>query len=131
LVLQVLEEHFSQAVDVVRAAVRRPDDIPDTLYMVEERRVLEAVGTPPPPPLPDAATLSQMVKREQKLRQSPLVLRALSLPLTSRHLVLGQVRMRVVREFNLPDATAQLLEVSYFTCCSLNVFSEYVSFYGS
>jgi len=110
--MQVLEEHFSQAVDVVRAAVRRPDDIPDTLYMVEERRAVEVAGVVPPPPLPDAATLGQMVKREQKLRQSPLVLRALSLPLTSRHLVLGQVRMRVVREFNLPDATAQLLEVN-------------------
>ncbi|XP_059479874.1 BTB/POZ domain-containing protein 7 isoform X2 [Neocloeon triangulifer] len=106
----VLEEHFSQAVDVVRAAVRRPDDIPDTLYMVDERRNMEAAGANPPPPLPDAATLGQMVKREQKMRQSPLVLRALSLPLTSRHLVLGQVRLRVVREFNLPDATAQLLE---------------------
>jgi BTB/POZ domain-containing protein 7 len=62
--------------------------------------------------VPDAATMGQMLKREQKLRQSPLVLRALSLPLTSRHHVFSQVRLRVVREFNLPDTTAQLLEVS-------------------
>jgi BTB/POZ domain-containing protein 7 len=62
--------------------------------------------------VPDAATMAQLLKREQKLRQSPLVLRALALPLTSRHLVSSQVRLRVVREFNLPDSTAQLLEVN-------------------
>lgn len=57
--------------------------------------------------------MSAMLKREQKLRQSPSCQRAVSLPLSSRHEINKQVRLRVVREFNLPDAVADLLEVSY------------------
>lgn len=53
-----------------------------------------------------------MMKREQKLRQSPSCQRAISLPLSSRHEINRQVRLRVVREFNLPDTVADLLEVS-------------------
>lgn len=53
-----------------------------------------------------------MLKREQKLRQSPSSQRAISLPLSSRHEINRQLRLRVVREFNLPDAVADLLEVS-------------------
>lgn len=55
-----------------------------------------------------------MLKREQKLRQSPSCQRAISLPLSSRHEINRQVRLRVVREFNLPDTVADLLEVSTF-----------------
>lgn len=55
--------------------------------------------------------MSAMLKREHKLRQSVSVQRAVSLPLSSRHEVNRQVRLRVVREFNLPDAVADLLEV--------------------
>lgn len=61
--------------------------------------------------MPDSATMSAMLKREQKLRQSVSVQRAVSLPLSSRHEINRQVRLRVVREFNLPDAVADLLEV--------------------
>lgn len=56
--------------------------------------------------------MSAMLKREQKLRQSPSCQRAVSLPLSSRHEINRQVRLRVVREFNLPDPVADLLEVS-------------------
>lgn len=62
--------------------------------------------------VPDSATMSAMLKREQKLRQSPSCQRAISLPLSSRHEINRQLRLRVVREFNLPDAVADLLEVS-------------------
>lgn len=55
--------------------------------------------------------MSAMLKREQKLRQAPSCQRAISLPLSSRHEINRQVRLRVVREFNLPDAVADLLEV--------------------
>jgi len=61
--------------------------------------------------VPDSATMSAMLKREQKLRQSPSCQRAVALPLSSRHEINRQVRLRVVREFNLPDAVADLLEV--------------------
>lgn len=56
--------------------------------------------------------MAAMLKREQKLRQSPSCQRAISLPLSSRHEINRQLRLRVVREFNLPDAVADLLEVS-------------------
>lgn len=58
--------------------------------------------------------MAAMLKREQKLRQSPSCLRAIDLPLSSRSEINRQVRLRVVREFNLPDAVADILEVSTF-----------------
>ena len=51
-----------------------------------------------------------MLKRECKLRQSPSCQRALALPLSSRKDINRQIRLRVVREFNLPDPVALLLE---------------------
>lgn len=51
-----------------------------------------------------------MLKRECKLRQSPSCQRALALPLSSRQDINRQIRLRVVREFNLPDPVAILLE---------------------
>lgn len=62
-----------------------------------------------------------MMKREQKLRQSPSCQRAISLPLSSRHEINRQVRLRVVREFNLPDTVADLLEVSILLFLFLNI----------
>lgn len=87
-------------------------DIPDTLYMVEERPprhhnidiLAHAI------PVPDVSTMSAMLKRECKLRQSPSCQRALALPLSSRQDINRQIRLRVVREFNLPDPVAILLE---------------------
>lgn len=51
-----------------------------------------------------------MVRRERKLRMSPLSQRAYSLPLASRRDINRQIRLRVVREFNLPDSIAEVLE---------------------
>ncbi|BES93865.1 BTB POZ domain-containing protein [Nesidiocoris tenuis] len=87
-------------------------DIPDTLYMVEEKPrsapgidiIAQAI------PVPDTNTMSAMLKREQKLRSAPSCQRAIALPLSSRHEINRQLRLRVVREFNLPDAVAHLLE---------------------
>lgn len=61
--------------------------------------------------VPDATVMAAMVRREQKIRSSPCVQRALALPLSSRREINRQVRLRVVREFNLPDQVADLLEV--------------------
>ena len=62
--------------------------------------------------VPDPAVMAAMVRREQKIKNSPCVQRALALPLSSRREINRQVRLRVVREFNLPDQVADLLEVS-------------------
>lgn len=65
---------------------------------------------------PDTLTMNAMVKRDQKLRSAPGCQRAISLPLSSRQEINYQIRLRVVREFNLPDPVAYLLEVlKYFS----------------
>lgn len=111
----LVEEQMIPEADLVR--LRRPRyvaDIPDALYMVEEKpRVMGTAGVDVLAavfPVPDSATMAAMLKREQKLRQSPSCQRAISLPLSSRHEINRQVRLRVVREFNLPDTVADLLE---------------------
>ncbi|XP_015590954.1 BTB/POZ domain-containing protein 7 isoform X2 [Cephus cinctus] len=111
----LVEEQLVQEAELVRLRrARYIPDIPDTLYMVEDKpRALGAAGVDvlaAALPVPDSATMSAMLKREQKLRQSPSSQRAVSLPLSSRHEINRQVRLRVVREFNLPDAVADLLE---------------------
>jgi len=60
---------------------------------------------------PDVSTMNAMVKRDQKLRSAPGCQRAISLPLSNRQEINHQIRLRVVREFNLPDPVAYLLEV--------------------
>ncbi|XP_030378792.1 BTB/POZ domain-containing protein 7 [Scaptodrosophila lebanonensis] len=112
---------------------RHLPDIPDTLYMVSRMNatansglgagvscgvgddnvdmLAAAVAIPPP----DSQTLLAMRKREHKLRQSPMCQRALLLPLSSKHEIDRQIRLRVVREFNLPDEVSDLLESSLLT----------------
>ncbi|KAK7863556.1 hypothetical protein R5R35_011180 [Gryllus longicercus] len=116
-----LEDQLVQEVELLRVRrARYIPDIPDTLYMVDEKpRPMGAAGVDvlaAALPVPDAATMSAMLKREQKLRQSPSCQRAISLPLSSRHEINRQVRLRVVREFNLPDAVADLLENAACYC---------------
>ncbi|KAJ8981490.1 hypothetical protein NQ317_007016 [Molorchus minor] len=114
----LVEDHLIQEVEILRMRrARYMQDIPDTLYMVEEKPrphgpagvdVLASVL-----PVPDPAMLNAMLKREQKLRQSPSCQRALNMPLSSRHDINRQIRLRVVREFNLPDPVADMLESFY------------------
>ncbi|KAL1131208.1 hypothetical protein AAG570_010826 [Ranatra chinensis] len=110
----LVEEQSVNEGELVR--VRRPRyiaDIPDTLYMVEDKPRATGIGIDVIThaiPVPDGATMAAMLKRQAKLRQSPTCQRALALPLSSRHEINRQIRLRVVREFNLPDAVAQLLE---------------------
>ncbi|CAG5093963.1 Similar to BTBD7: BTB/POZ domain-containing protein 7 (Homo sapiens) [Cotesia congregata] len=113
LMQSLVEEHMIQEAELVRLRrARYIPDIPDTLYMVDEKpRSMGTAGVDVlAAALPDAVTMSAMLKREQKLRQSPSCQRAMSLPLSCRHEISRQVRLRVVREFNLPDAVADLLE---------------------
>lgn len=114
----LVEDQLGQEVEAMRMRhARYIQDIPDTLYMVEDKpRVRGAAGVDVLAcalPVPDAAVMNAMLKREAKLRQSPSCQRALSMPLSSRHEICRQIRLRVVREFNLPDPVADMLE-SYF-----------------
>lgn len=110
----------SQQIDVYRLRrSRHLPDIPDTLYMVSRLSTDGApmvdIVTAASLPAPDA-TMMAMSKRERKLRGSPSCQRALSLPLSSRQEIIRQIRLRVVREFNLPDGVADLLENASCYC---------------
>ncbi|XP_053682580.1 BTB/POZ domain-containing protein 7 [Sabethes cyaneus] len=128
----LLEDHISsQQVEMLRMRrSRHMPDIPDTLYMVSRLNsntsgnigvggtagVDVVAAAAASIPAPDAAAMEAMQKREQKLRQSPSCQRALSLPLSSRHEINRQIRLRVVREFNFPDEVSELLENSGCYC---------------
>lgn len=122
----LLEDRIaSQQMDILRMRrSRHMPDIPDTLYMVSRLGTtgsgsggsvgLDVVAAALP--TPDASTMIALTKREQKLRSSPICQRASSLPLSSRPEIYRQIRLRVVREFNLPDAVADLLENASCYC---------------
>lgn len=111
----LLEDQLVQEVEIMRLRHNRYiQDIPDTLYMVDEKP--RAQGTAGVDvlasvlPVPDPVIMKAMLKREQKLKQSPSSQRALNMPLSSRHEITRQIRLRVVREFNLPDPVADMME---------------------
>ncbi|XP_055914389.1 BTB/POZ domain-containing protein 7 [Eupeodes corollae] len=123
----LLEDRMAASHHVELLRMRRSrhlPDIPDTLYMVSRMNAAgsSGVGAPSGPdnidmlaaaaaiPPPDGPTMTAMFKREHKLRQSPMCQRALLLPLSSKHEINRQIRLRVVREFNLPDPVSELLE---------------------
>lgn len=137
-VKQLLEDHLAtQQLDMLRMRMsRHMPDIPDTLYMVSRlghggaavgggsvggggggtaaNANLDVVAAALP--APDSATMQAMVKREIKLRQSVSCQRAMGLPLSSKHEINRQIRLRVVREFNFPDAVSDLLETASCYC---------------
>lgn len=107
----------SQQVDVLRMRrSRHLPDIPDTLYMVSRLGTTGVDVLAAALPAPDPTTMTAMSKREQKLRTAPSSQRALILPLSSRQEINRQIRLRVVREFNLPDGVADQLENSACYC---------------
>lgn len=113
----LVEEQLVQEVEMLRLRrARYIQDIPDTLYMVEDKPRVHGVDVLASAlPVPDPAIMNSMLMREQKLRQSPSCQRALNMPLSSRHEINRQIRLRVVREFNLPDPVADMLETCYRT----------------
>lgn len=119
-VKSLLEDHMaSQQMELLRLRrSRHLPEIPDTLYMVSRLNngtanidVLSSVI-----PAPSPQTMVAMSKREHKLRQHPSCQRALSLALSSKHEILRQIRLRVVREFNYPDEIADILENASCYC---------------
>lgn len=119
----LLEDRMASSHHVELMRIRRSrhlPDIPDTLYMVSRMNAgtdsVDVLAAAAAIPAPDNATMTAMIKREHKLRQTPMCQRALLLPLSSKHEINRQIRLRVVREFNLPDAVADLLESSMNQC---------------
>ncbi|XP_046631781.1 BTB/POZ domain-containing protein 7-like isoform X1 [Daphnia pulicaria] len=123
----LLADQLVQEMELVRhRMVRMSSHIPDTLYMIDDAPAgLEASSQMATSsssatsdldvvtgavPVPDSETLQAMIRRERKLRLSPLAQRAYSLQLASRRDINRQIRLRVVREFNLPDSIAEELE---------------------
>ncbi|KZS20813.1 BTB/POZ domain-containing protein 7 [Daphnia magna] len=123
----LLADQLVQEMELVRhRMVRMSSHIPDTLYMIDDAPAgMEAFGQMATSssnatndldvvtgavPVPDSETLQAMIRRERKLRLSPLAQRAYSLQLASRRDINRQIRLRVVREFNLPDSIAEELE---------------------
>ncbi|CAH1793169.1 unnamed protein product, partial [Owenia fusiformis] len=123
----ILDEQLSQAQeqDVVRLRTVHMSNIPDTLYMLEEKYSSQSgaayhsanhhspvctvdiiAGTIP---VPDPETLKSMMARELELQATKLAQRAYSFPCCDRHQVALQLQLRVVREYNLPDTTVEVL----------------------
>lgn len=146
-VKSLLEDHnASQQIEIQRLRrSRHYPDIPDTLYMVsrlnrcsvsnvnnssndllsvspsmaaaQQLDVVNQTNTSSIP-APDASSMLSMQKREQKLRQTPMCQRAMTLTLSSKHEIYRQIRLRVVREFNFPDEVSILLENSVSCFCN-------------
>ncbi|RXG51806.1 BTB/POZ domain-containing protein 7 [Armadillidium vulgare] len=113
----VVDEHGAGGgVDLVRLQCY-VSHIPDTLYMVDNTpRKHSFCATAPVDvvaaavPVPDADTVTGMVRRERELVSTTVYQRAAALLFADRRQLRRQVRLRVVREFNLPDAVADVLE---------------------
>ncbi|CAG9759562.1 unnamed protein product [Ceutorhynchus assimilis] len=107
----LVEDQLVQEAEMVHGRRIRCGPDPDISYMAETRNGTSGVDVlGGAPPVPDTAALNAMLKREQKLRQAPGCQLALSMPLGSRAEIGRQIRLRVVREFNLPDNVAEALE---------------------
>ncbi|KAB7501424.1 BTB/POZ domain-containing protein 7 [Armadillidium nasatum] len=118
----VVDEHGAGGgVDLVRLQCY-VSHIPDTLYMVDNTpRKHSFCATAPVDvvaaavPVPDADTVTGMVRRERELVSTTVYQRAAALLFADRRQLRRQVRLRVVREFNLPDAVADVLEGASYT----------------
>ncbi|KAF2367455.1 BTB/POZ domain [Trinorchestia longiramus] len=95
--------------------------IPDTLYMVDQHRpssttVANTVDlVPSTVPIPEPEVVAGMVRRERELTASPGYQRAAGLLFADRRMMRRRVRLRVVREFNMPDTVAEVLENATYT----------------
>lgn len=95
--------------------------IPDTLYMVDHHRPssTNTASTvdlvPPTVPIPEPEVVAGMVRRERELTASPGYQRAAGLLFADRRMLRRRVRLRVVREFSMPDAVAEVLENATYT----------------
>ncbi|XP_078418337.1 BTB/POZ domain-containing protein 7 isoform X2 [Cetorhinus maximus] len=121
----VLDEMMVEQTDLVRLRMVRMSNVPDTLYMVNSAvpqcchlMSHQPLGTPSNPPsiianeipVPPLNMVKDMIRRLQELRHTDQVQRAYALNCGEGATVSYEIQIRVLREFNLPDAAVELLQ---------------------
>ncbi|XP_039392713.1 BTB/POZ domain-containing protein 7 isoform X3 [Mauremys reevesii] len=124
----VLDEMMVEQTDLVRLRMVRMSNVPDTLYMVNNavpqcchmisHQQMSSNQSSPPSvvaneiPVPHLLVVKEMVKRLQELRHTEQVQRAYALNCGEGATVSYEIQIRVLREFGLSDAAAELLQDS-------------------
>ncbi|KAH1172118.1 BTB/POZ domain-containing protein 7 [Mauremys mutica] len=122
----VLDEMMVEQTDLVRLRMVRMSNVPDTLYMVNNavpqcchmisHQQMSSNQSSPPSvvaneiPVPHLLVVKEMVKRLQELRHTEQVQRAYALNCGEGATVSYEIQIRVLREFGLSDAAAELLQ---------------------
>ncbi|NWH80417.1 BTBD7 protein, partial [Piaya cayana] len=122
----VLDEMMVEQTDLVRLRMVRMSNVPDTLYMVNNavpqcchmithQQVSTNQSSPPSVianeiPVPNLLIVKEMIKRLQELRHTEQVQRAYALNCGEGATVSYEIQIRVLREFGLSDAAAELLQ---------------------
>ncbi|GCC27457.1 hypothetical protein chiPu_0005881 [Chiloscyllium punctatum] len=121
----VLDEMMVEQTDLVRLRMVRMSNVPDTLYMVNSAVPQcchlishQPIGTSSNPPtiianeipVPPLNMVKDMIRRLQELRHTDQVQRAYALNCGEGATVSYEIQIRVLREFNLPDAAVELLQ---------------------
>ncbi|XP_014813153.1 PREDICTED: BTB/POZ domain-containing protein 7 isoform X2 [Calidris pugnax] len=122
----VLDEMMVEQTDLVRLRMVRMSNVPDTLYMVNNavpqcchmithQQVSTNQSSPPSVianeiPVPSLLVVKEMIKRLQELRHTEQVQRAYALNCGEGATVSYEIQIRVLREFGLSDAAAELLQ---------------------
>uniref|UniRef100_A0A9L0RVJ4 BTB domain containing 7 n=1 Tax=Equus caballus TaxID=9796 RepID=A0A9L0RVJ4_HORSE len=122
----VLDEMMVEQTDLVRLRMVRMSNVPDTLYMVNNavpqcchvishQQISSNQSSPPSVvaneiPVPRLLIMKAMVRRLQELRHTEQVQRAYALNCGEGATVSYEIQIRVLREFGLADAAAELLQ---------------------
>uniref|UniRef100_A0A452ECE4 BTB/POZ domain-containing protein 7 n=1 Tax=Capra hircus TaxID=9925 RepID=A0A452ECE4_CAPHI len=122
----VLDEMMVEQTDLVRLRMVRMSNVPDTLYMVSNavpqcchvishQQISSSQSSPPSVvaneiPVPCLLIMKDMVRRLQELRHTEQVQRAYALNCGEGATVSYEIQIRVLREFGLADAAAELLQ---------------------
>ncbi|KGL75770.1 BTB/POZ domain-containing protein 7 [Tinamus guttatus] len=122
----VLDEMMVEQTDLVRLRMVRMSNVPDTLYMVNNavpqcchvithQQVSTMQSSPPSVianeiPVPNLLVVKEMIRRLQELRHTEQVQRAYALNCGEGATVSYEIQIRVLREFGLSDAAAELLQ---------------------
>ncbi|NXY90202.1 BTBD7 protein, partial [Alcedo cyanopectus] len=121
-----LDEMMVEQTDLVRLRMVRMSNVPDTLYMVNNavpqcchmithQQVSTNQSSPPSVianeiPVPNLLVVREMIRRLQELRHTEQVQRAYALNCGEGATVSYEIQIRVLREFGLSDAAAELLQ---------------------